>query len=241
GQLSFAFNKMALRIQTLIDDVYLKEIAMKEAELNTLQAQINPHFLYNTLSSISSLALKEGAKQVHQMVNYLAKYYRISLNKGKTIILFEQEINMVKNYVSIQEIRFRGKLRMHYDLDKNLFKQSTIKLILQPFIENCINHAIWDESGINIIVKVKQDGDDILLKVIDDGMGMTRERLEQSFHKTDQTSGYGIKNVNDRIKLTYGDRYGVEIFSRLGIGTSVTIRIPGEARLESSSIPHRYD
>ncbi|GAE06898.1 sensor histidine kinase [Paenibacillus sp. JCM 10914] len=179
GQVSFAFNKMASTIETLIHDVYEKEIARKESELNILQAQINPHFLYNTLSSISSLAIKEGAMPVYQMVNYLAKYYRVSLNKGKRIILMEQEINLVKNYVAIQKIRFRDKLHMHYDLDEQLFGTTTIKLILQPFIENCINHAIWDESGINIILKVKRDGEDILLQVIDDGIGMTTEQLDQ--------------------------------------------------------------
>ncbi|MEC0201918.1 sensor histidine kinase [Paenibacillus lautus] len=226
GQVSFAFNKMASTIQSLIHDVYVKEIARKESELNTLQAQINPHFLYNTLSSISSLAIKEGAMQVYQMVNYLAKYYRVSLNKGKRIILLEQEINLVKNYVAIQKIRFRDKLHMHYDLDEQLFGTTTIKLILQPFIENCINHAIGDESGININVKLRQEGDDILLQVIDDGIGMTPEQLDHALNKSDNLSGYGVKNVDDRIKLTYGEEYGVSIFSRLGIGTAVTIRIP---------------
>ncbi|MFE0557026.1 sensor histidine kinase [Paenibacillus sp. NPDC058910] len=226
GQVSFAFNKMASTIQSLIHDVYVKEIARKESELNTLQAQINPHFLYNTLSSISSLAIKEGAMQVYQMVNYLAKYYRVSLNKGKRIILLEQEINLVKNYVAIQKIRFRDKLHMHYDLDEQLFGTTTIKLILQPFIENCINHAIGDETGININVKLRQEGDDILLQVIDDGIGMTPEQLDHALNKSDNLSGYGVKNVDDRIKLTYGEEYGVSIFSRLGIGTAVTIRIP---------------
>lgn len=226
GQVSFAFNKMASTIQSLIHDVYVKEIARKESELNTLQAQINPHFLYNTLSSISSLAIKEGAMQVYQMVNYLAKYYRVSLNKGKRIILLEQEINLVKNYVAIQKIRFRDKLHMHYDLDEQLFGNTTIKLILQPFIENCINHAIGDESGININVKLRQEGDDILLQVIDDGIGMKPEQLDHALNKSDNLSGYGVKNVDDRIKLTYGEEYGVSIFSRLGIGTAVTIRIP---------------
>lgn len=226
GQVSFAFNKMASTIQSLIHDVYVKEIARKESELNTLQAQINPHFLYNTLSSISSLAIKEGAMQVYQMVNYLAKYYRVSLNKGKRIILLEQEINLVKNYVAIQKIRFRDKLHMHYDLDEQLFGNTTIKLILQPFIENCINHAIGDESGININVKLRQEGGDILLQVIDDGIGMKPEQLDHALNKSDNLSGYGVKNVDDRIKLTYGDEYGVSIFSRLGIGTAVTIRIP---------------
>ncbi|NWL90321.1 two-component sensor histidine kinase [Paenibacillus sp. 79R4] len=226
GQLSFAFNKMASKIENLIEDVYVKEISMKEAELNTLQAQINPHFLYNTLASISSLALKEGGTQVYKMVSYLAKYYRVSLNKGKRIILIHQEIELVKNYISIQEIRFRGMLHMHYDLDEQLFKYKTIKLILQPFIENCIHHAICDESGINIIVKVYSDGNDIVFQIIDDGAGMSSRHVEEAFQKANNLSGYGIKNVNDRLQLTYGERYGVSIFSRIGIGTTVTLRIP---------------
>jgi len=170
--------------------------------------------------------LKEGSMQVYQMVNHLSKYYRISLNKGKRVVLLEQEIQLVKNYVSIQAIRFRGMLHMHYDLDESLFNRTVIKLILQPFIENCINHAIWSESGINIIVKLKTEGEDLLLQVIDDGQGMTRQRLEEAFNKASNQSGYGIKNVDDRIKLAYGERYGVEIFSRLGMGTNVTIRLP---------------
>jgi two-component system sensor histidine kinase YesM len=226
GQLSFAFNKMAFKIQDLIEDVYVKEIAKKEAELTMLQAQINPHFLYNILSSISSIAVKQGDMQVYQMVNHLAKYYRISLNKGKPIIWLEQEINLVKDYISIQEIRFKDRIHMHYELDKTLFQLSTIKLIIQPFVENSINHAVWNTSGINIIIKMESDGNDILLKIIDDGMGMTEANLERALNKTNNLSGYGIKNVDDRIKLTFGEAYGVEIFSKLGIGTSVTIRIP---------------
>jgi two-component system sensor histidine kinase YesM len=226
GQLSFAFNKMAFKIRDLIEVVYIKEIAKKEAELTMLQAQINPHFLYNILSSISSIAVKQGDMQVYQMVNHLAKYYRISLNKGKPIIWLEQEINLVKDYISIQKIRFKDMLHMHYELDETLFRLSTIKLIIQPFVENAINHAVWNTSGINIIIKMQSDGNDILLKIIDDGMGMTRANLERAFNKTNNLSGYGIKNVDDRIKLTFGESYGVEIFSKLGIGTSVTIRIP---------------
>ena len=235
GQLAFAFEKMAFRIQELIDEVYVKEIAVKESELTTLQAQINPHFLYNTLSSISALAVKEGSMQVYRMVNHLSKYYRISLNKGKRVILLEQEIQLVKNYVSIQEIRFRGRLRMHYDLDESLFHRTVIKLLLQPFVENCIHHAIWNEDAINIVVKLKAQDEDILLQVIDDGLGMTREQLAQAFNKANNLSGYGIKNVDDRIKLAYGERYGVELYSRLGIGTSVTVRIPSNT--VDSAIP----
>ncbi|MUG65109.1 HAMP domain-containing protein [Paenibacillus campinasensis] len=229
GQVSFAFNKMAATIQSLIHNVYEKEIARKESELNTLQAQINPHFLYNTLSSISSLAVKEGTMQVYQMVNHLAKYYRVSLNKGKRIILMEQEINLVKNYVAIQKIRFRDKLRVYYDLDEALFAKTTIKLILQPFIENAIHHAVGDDSGINIIVRLRQEEEDIVLQVIDDGVGMTKEQLNRALNKTDPGSGYGVKNVDDRVKLTYGEAYGISIFSRPGIGTAVTIRLPANS------------
>lgn len=227
GQLSFALKKMAMKIQELIQDVYMKEALKNEAEMNSLQAQITPHFLYNTLASISALAVKSNNGQVQRMADDLARFYRISLNKGKKTITLEQEIKLTEHYLSIQETRFQGLFHVHYALDQSLLRFTTLKLILQPFIENCINHAIWDdECGITIIIKLCSDGEDLLLSVIDDGMGMRRDVYERMLEDTDQLGGYGIYNVDKRIKLAYGERYGVKVYSRLGIGTSVQIRIP---------------
>jgi Predicted signal transduction protein with a C-terminal ATPase domain len=228
GQLWFALNKMAYRMKELIQDVYTKEAARNEAEMTSLQAQISPHFLYNTLASISALALRYHNPLVHQMADDLARFYRISLSKGKKTVTIEHEIELTKHYISIQKVRFSGMFHVHYDLDESLFSCTTLKLIIQPFIENCLNHAIWDdESGIHVIIKLTSEEQDILISVIDDGMGMTRETLERLRSRTDvQPAGYGIYNVDKRIKLAYGERYGVELFSRLGIGTTVRIRIP---------------
>lgn len=227
GQIGNALRKMGQRLNSLISDVYMKEIDKREAELNVLQAQINPHFLYNTLASISSLAIRNADPRMNKMVTDLAKFYRISLNKGKNTLSVHEEIQLTRYYVSIQQVRFANLLRVHYDIDESVLPCPIVKLTLQPFVENCINHAIWDhEHGISIIIRAYREGQDILLNVIDDGMGMRMQSglLPQS---EDTLSGYGVRNVDNRIKLLFGDSYGVSIFSRLGIGTTVTIRIPG--------------
>ncbi|RXZ79351.1 sensor histidine kinase [Paenibacillaceae bacterium] len=227
GQLAFAFKKMAYRIRELIYDVYKKEIEQKEAELNTLQAQINPHFLYNTLGAISSLALKHQDLQMHDLVTHLAKFYRVSLNKGKKVISVGQEIELTRHYIHILEMRFKDMFQIYYQLDESLFKYQTIKLILQPFIENCINHAVWNtEAALNIIIRITSQDDNILLEVIDDGIGMNQKQIVDALQKADSNGGYGSKNVNDRLKLAFGEEYGVEIFSRPGIGTHIKLTIP---------------
>ncbi|NOU85499.1 HAMP domain-containing protein [Paenibacillus sp. LMG 31460] len=227
GQLSFAFKKMTSRLKELINEVYKKEISKKEAEMNMLQAQINPHFLYNTLASISALAVKHKDNTTNEMVSHLAKFYRISLNKGKMILPISEEIKLTKYYIAIQQIRFEGLLRLHYAIDDSVLVYQTVKLALQPFVENAINHAVWDdEVGINITIKVYKDDRDIYLEVIDDGMGMRAETLERALNKTDNVSGYGITNVDQRIKLAFGDEYGVTLYSKFGVGTKAQIRIP---------------
>jgi len=230
GQLGNVLRKMSQRLSNLISDVYKKEIDKKEAEMNVLHAQINPHFLYNTLASISSLAIRNSDQRMNKMVTDLAKFYRISLNKGKNQLSIHEEIQLTRYYVAIQQVRFADLIRVHYQIDESVLPCSVVKLTLQPYVENAMNHAIWDDKlGINIMIKAYREGPDIVLKVIDDGMGMRMQggsglELPAS---GDTLSGYGIRNVDNRIKLLYGESYGVTIFSRLGIGTTVTIRLPG--------------
>ncbi|MGO4182110.1 sensor histidine kinase [Paenibacillus sp. TAF43_2] len=230
GQIGNVLRKMAQRLSNLISDVYKKEIDKREAEMNVLQAQINPHFLYNTLASISSLAIRNSDQRMNKMVTDLAKFYRISLNKGKNKLSIHEEIQLTRYYVAIQQVRFGELIRVLYQIEESVLPCPIVKLTLQPFVENAMNHAIWDDTlGINIMIKAYRDGHDIILKVIDDGMGMhmrghSGEELPVS---SDNLSGYGIRNVDNRIKLLYGESYGVSIYSRLGIGTTVTIRIPG--------------
>ncbi|MDQ0112494.1 sensor histidine kinase [Paenibacillus harenae] len=228
GQIGNALRKMGQRLSSLISDVYKKEIDKREAELNVLQAQINPHFLYNSLASISSLAIRNADPRMNKMVTDLAKFYRISLNKGKNTLSVHEELQLTRYYISIQQVRFGNLLRVHFDIDDAVLPCPIIKLTLQPFVENCINHAIWDhERGVNITIRACRDGSDIVLKVIDDGMGMRLRGDSELPQSGDNLSGYGIRNVDNRIKLLYGESYGVSIFSRLGIGTTVSIRIPG--------------
>jgi two-component system sensor histidine kinase YesM len=225
GQMSFALSKMALRFKNLINEVYKKELSKKEAEMSMLQAQINPHFLYNTLASISALAMKHNDPQIQDMVSHLAKFYRVSLNKGKTIITLSEELRLTRSYVAIQQIRYGEMLRVQYDIDETALVHHSVKLMLQPFVENAIHHAFWDEDlGITIVIRCYREADDIWLEVVDDGMGMAPDALDKVVSVQD--AGYGIRNVNERIKLAFGDDYGVAIFSRLGIGTQVRIRLP---------------
>lgn len=228
GKLSNAFSNMNRKLKYLIEEVYKKELQKNQAEMNVLQEQINPHFLYNSLASISSLALRNNDKMVNEMASLLGKFYRLSLSKGKNIISLSDEIELTKYYVQIQKIRFQSLINVIFRVDESLLNYKTLKLMLQPFIENSINHGIWDdEKSINIIIKLYREKGNIVLEVVDDGMGMTEDTYKGLLDEIElQKGGYGIKNVNKRIKLNFGDTYGVTIFSRLGIGTQVKIYLP---------------
>lgn len=231
GQLHFAFQQMTIRLRSLITEVYQKELQSKEAELDLLQAQINPHFLYNTLGSISSLAIKHQDPQIQEMVLNLAKFYRISLNKGKSVLTINEELKLTQSYNAIQLIRFKGQLNFIYTIDQAILPYSTVKLALQPFVENAIIHAVWNqERPLNIHIKGVFENDSIILSVMDDGMGMSRETL-LSLLEDKPGRGYGISNVDRRIKLKFGENYGVHVYSRLGAGTTVQIILPQNAPL----------
>ncbi|MEO2212840.1 sensor histidine kinase [Paenibacillus amylolyticus] len=226
GQLHFAFEQMTTRLKSLVTEVYQKELQSKEAELDLLQAQINPHFLYNTLGSISSLAAKHQDPQIQDMVLHLAKFYRISLNKGKSILTINEELKLTQSYNAIQLIRFKGKLNIIYTIDQSILPYSTVKLALQPFVENAVIHALWNQDRpLNIHIKGIIENNSIILSVIDDGMGMRRETLQSLFEEK-EGRGYGISNVDRRIKLKFGEYYGVKVFSKIGMGTTVQIRLP---------------
>ncbi|WP_402870682.1 sensor histidine kinase [Paenibacillus illinoisensis] len=231
GQLHFAFQQMTIRLRSLITEVYQKELQSKEAELDLLQAQINPHFLYNTLGSISSLAIKHQDPQIQEMVLNLAKFYRISLNKGKSVLTINEELKLTQSYNAIQLIRFKGQLNFIYTIDQAILPYFTVKLALQPFVENAIIHAVWNqERPLNIHIKGVFENDSIILSVMDDGMGMSRETL-LSLLEDKPGRGYGISNVDRRIKLKFGENYGVQVYSRLGAGTTVQITLPQNALL----------
>lgn len=224
SQISLALNEMGQNIGELIHKVYVADLDKKEAELDMLQAQINPHFLYNTLSSINRLAKFGELDKLQYMVMDLAKFYRLSLNEGRIVLPISDELEQAKAYINIQKIKYEDRMGVSFDIDPEIMHYSTIKLIIQPFIENILEHA-WCADRIHIRIVGARDGDTILFKVIDDGVGISAELLQQ-LEDEESNVGYGIRNVNQRIKLYYGAAYGVQIFSRLGIGTTVSIRFP---------------
>lgn len=235
SQIATALNNMGENVEELIKEVYLTQLQKKEAELEMLQSQINPHFLYNTLSSINRLAKFGENEKLQQMVLGLAKFYRLALNNGKLMIPVHNELEQAQAYVDIQKIKYGDRISIMFDIDPSVWPYSTVKLILQPFIENVLEHA-WCGDRIFIRIVAKKDGDDLLFRIIDDGVGMTSQRIHDIFDGRDHVNtGYGIRNVDQRIKLHYGAEYGVTIVSGLGIGTSVSIRIPAEAAEQITS------
>ncbi|MDH6368541.1 two-component system sensor histidine kinase YesM [Paenibacillus sp. PastF-3] len=230
SQIATALNDMGENIDMLIKEVYLTQLQKKEAELEILQSQINPHFLYNTLSSIIQLAKFGQNEKLQKMVLELAKFYRLTLNEGRTMIPVPTEIEQANAYLEIQKIKYGDRLEVMFDFDTEIWPYETIKLILQPFIENVLKHA-WCGDHIHLRIVGRKEGDSILFRIIDDGIGIRQERIDQIFDSKGHTNtGYGVRNVDQRIKLQYGPEYGVTIFSRVGIGTSVQILIPAKKR-----------
>lgn len=226
GRLALSLNDMTNRLSQLINELYKKELARKDTELYALQSQINPHFLYNTLSVISSLAIRKGDQEISAIINHLASFYKTSLNKGKRYISVEDELDLTKHYIAIQHMRFRSQFQESYELDQALYPCRTLKLVLQPFVENAINHAASDKSGpLHIVIRLYCIGAKIYYEVEDDGAGMTPECL-QKLNSGNTEAGFGIYNVNQRIRLAYGEEYGVTVESAMGKGTRVCICIP---------------
>lgn len=228
GNLISGFNKMTSRLKKLIDEVYKNKLAEKEYELQALQAQINPHFLYNALSSISWLGLRHNVSEVSDMSNSLVRFYKNTLCGGKSIITLEQELEQIKSYIELQGMRYKNKLKVTYEYEEEVLKSTTMKFILQPFVENCLEHGLYEEKNrINVRIVVEKDGDDILWRIIDDGVGICNSTIDRlTTQRKEKSSGYGIYNVDKRIKTYYGEEYGVSIFSRMGIGTVITVKIP---------------
>lgn len=228
GRLAQGFNTMAEELKKRVDEVYTIQIKEKESELRALQAHINPHFLYNTLASISWLSMRIGSDDITRISNALARFYKLSLSKGSSIVNLQEEIDHVKAYMSIQEIRFKSRIRMLYEIAPEALEIPTLKLILQPFVENALVHGMWREKKtITIKLQIEVEDHVVTAKIIDDGVGIGSETLKRLQRLEDKDAiGYGIVNVDQRLKLYYGDRYGVDIFSRRGIGTVISVIMP---------------
>lgn len=225
GFLSSVFNNMVKRIKVLIRDNYQFNIDKKDAQLRVLQAQINPHMLYNSLSTISRLAEKQDTQSIKKMVKALCNFYRLSLNKGSDYLSIYEEVEHLKAYIDVFSIRHKNSFRVCYKFEQIIFGYYTVKVVLQPFVENIFEHAMYDlEKPITIVIEGRSEGEDILFEISDDGLGM--RNCEVTLLTRKDAKGYGIKNVDERIKLHFGDSYGVRISSIYGGGTTVSIKIP---------------
>ena len=226
--LSNSFRHMVLRIQQLMGTVRQEEINLRKTELRALQSQINPHFLYNTLDSISWMCEQGKNAEAVQMVNALARLFRISISRGHELIPIRSELQHAESYLQIQAHRYKNQFVYRFDVDEDCLDYLCNKITLQPIIENAIYHGINGlvDDG-SIVVTVRGEGDDVIFTVEDNGSGMSPEQIEaiMSKERSDRT-GIGIKNVNDRLKIYFGSSYGITIDSTPDVGTKVHIRMP---------------
>jgi two-component system sensor histidine kinase YesM len=236
------FNIMIGRIRELLNAKVKEQEILKKAELKALQAQINPHFLYNTLDTIVWMAEANSTDKVIEIVRALSSFFRISLSKGKDWISIREEIEHVRSYLAIQRIRYRDILKYKIEVDDDLMDGTILKLTLQPLVENALYHGIKNKrNGGTIVVRAQRVGNDLVrLEVQDDGVGFTPHKLAQirSSLEDDQgeitlkEGGFGLENVNKRIKLYYGKQYGLYVQSEYLEGTQIVARIPFQGSSE---------
>lgn len=234
GSLTETFNVMTQKIQELMVQIIEEQQAKRKSELKALQSQINPHFLYNTLDSIIWMAEEGKNEEVVVMTASLAKLFRQIINNEEEEISIFQEVEYCRNYLIIQKMRYKDKLEFEIDLDPDIKGEKIIKLVLQPLIENAIYHGLkYKESKGMLILKGYGLEDDIIFEIIDNGVGMDQDTMEHIFerHKVNyRSNGVGVYNVERRIRLSYGQEYGISYKSKLGEGTVATVKIPKERR-----------
>ncbi len=225
-QLEKNYDEMIRRIFQLMRENREEMETKRKLELDALQMQINPHFLYNTLDTVVWMAKIKKEPEIEHLVVNLARFFRLSLHKGDKFIKVEDEINILKHYLQIERIRFPDKVRVIFDVEEDMADYFVLKLVLQPIAENALKHAFPDQKG-NLTIRGYADGNDIIFEVEDDGAGFNvpddilANKRENQFAE----GGYGLYNVNERIKLEYGERYGLTVTSKPGKGTKVVVRL----------------
>ena len=229
--LTASFKEMVYKIEGLIEQVEDNQKKLRKSELKVLQSQINPHFLYNSLDTIIWLGEREECEKVVQMTAALARYFRLSLSKGKEVITIYEEVEHVKHYLQIQKIRYASKLTYTIEVSPDIFDEMIVKIVLQPLVENALYHGIKDlEEGGYIRVLGFREGNNIILEVYDNGKGMSREQIKNILKAPSSTSitkgGVAIKNVHERIQVYFGQDYGLSYESEYGKWTKVRITIP---------------
>ena len=229
--LSDSLNTMIDKINELLEQVKTEQIRLRKAEFELLQSQINPHFLYNTLDSIVWMIEGERYEDAVFMVTQLASLFRISLSRGKTIISMEDELKHARNYMNIQKIRYKNKFTVEFQVEDAILSCCTVKLVIQPLLENAIYYGMESMDGDGEITVVGyRKGDDVYVEVRDNGLGMPDEMVDALLTENNRVrkhgSGVGLINVHNRIRLRFGEPYGLEIESCLDEGTTVRIHLP---------------
>lgn len=232
GVMFSVFNNMQITIKELIDNIEHETLLHQQAELKALQAQITPHFLYNTLNSVCMLAKKYNASDIQQMIMALSKFFMISLSNGAEIITLEQEVEQTQSYMYIQKIRYADRFTLITDIPEDLLQTSICKLTLQPLVENCINHAFadLDEQGI-IELAARRENGDIIITVSDNGpdgivdINELNLQVNKKFDPDEPVEKYGIHNINQRIHLYFGNEYGLSYKKNIPHGLTAEVRI----------------
>lgn len=237
GELARNFNGMVTNISNLMQEKYSLGQEVKNKELKALQAQINPHFLYNTLNLINVMAIESGSKEISKVVDELAVFYRLSLSNGRDKVTLESELHHIEAYVRIHNMRFNDSVNLEVEVSRELYDCIVPKIILQPIVENAIVHGIMEtesETG-SIRIRAGTDAGMLFIEVEDDGVGMSEEKAKSLFAEpVRQTQGgYGLRNIEERIQLAYGMQYGLEFKSEPGAGTTVALRLPERRQSEA--------
>lgn len=234
GKLGHSLNRMIEEMQNLIDRLIKEEQEKKEIELEALHAQINPHFLYNTLTTIKWMAKIQGDTSVSRAIVALIKLLRVSTDLSTDMISLPEEIEYVENYVVIQKLKYNEAINMQYDIAQNCLDVMMPKLILQPIVENAIIYGITeDHKDINIAIRAYASEGELFIEIADDGPGIARDVLEEIHRmqaEKNRFSKVGLNNINQRIKLYYGSAYGLGIETEVGVGTKIIVKIPYSQR-----------
>lgn len=228
GMLYRGFGSMMKRIRTLINEVYLSKITQKEAELKALQAQINPHFLYNTLSLINWKALAAGEEDISRMTLAMSTFYRTALNRGRNVLQVEAELSNTRAYLEIQSMLHDGDFDYEIEVQPEILQCESLNLILQPLVENAIHHGIEEKTDGRgkITVRGWKEENCVWFMVEDNGVGMEQKVADKIL--TMESKGYGVRNVDERIRLCYGEKYAMKVESVVGKGTKMTIHFPAK-------------
>ena len=226
-----SLNTMIDKINELLSQVTTEQIRLRKAEFELLQAQINPHFLYNSLSMINWKAIEAGENEISKITLALSSFYRTTLNKGKTMNTIHNAVNNIKAYLSLQLYMHDNNFQVHYDIDPDTEGYYIPLLIFQPFVENALEHGLdlKEDDDRQLWITISQDEKEIFIRIRDNGIGMDAETAHHILEY--DTKGYGVKNVNDRMKLHYGEEYKIKVESVEGVGTSVILRFPKEEKM----------